>query len=161
MPQKHALFNLPEDLGFTLLEADDVAQQFETGDNRMDRFTLHDYYAWSQEPNVFVIVYKLAGKIVGVLGLELRMDHVFVLMLGRNILNAPGTGVGTKLMRLAESIGFQTGRLEVRLDSLDTSVGFYEKMGYEEYGSPFYEEGWGMLSPRRRRLEPLPSLGQF
>ncbi len=161
MPRKHALFNLPEDLGFTFLEADDAAQQFKTGDYRMDRFTLHDYYAWSQEPNVYVIVYKVAGKILGVLEVELRNDHVSVVMLGRNIPNAPRPGVGTKLMRLAESIGYQTGRLEVRLDSLDTSVGFYEKMGYEEYGSPFYEEGWGMLSPRRRRLEPLPSLGQF
>ncbi len=154
-------FNLPEDLGFTFLEANDAAQQFKTGDNRMNSFTLHDYYVWSEEPNVYVIVYKLGGKIVGVLDLELRMDHVFVLMLGRNILNAPRPGVGTKLMRLAENIGYQTGRLEVRLDSLDTSVRFYEKMGYEEYGFPFYEEGWGMLSPRRRRLEPLPSLGQF
>ncbi len=157
MTGKTAPFKLRR--GFAFIRSEDSKQGFGTGDYRMDRVTLRDYYDRSRDPDRYVIVYKVRGRIFGVMEIELRPGHVYIANLARNVPVATGS-VGGRLVRLAESIGYETGRAEVRLDSLDTAVKFYdEKMEYEEYAAPFFEEGWGTLTPKMKRLVPLPALG--
>lgn len=126
----------------------------------MDIYDLEDYYRWSIEPNSYSIVYKVEVRVWGVMNLEMREDHVYIAMLGRNVV-AVGP-VGSLLVRVAEDIARELGKPEVRLDSLDTAVIFYdEKCGYEEYADRFHEESFGVLTPKKKRLQPLPSLSSL
>ena len=149
-------FQLPE--GFKLLDQEDTSQDFSTGDLRMDTYNLEDYYQWSVEPNTYTIVYKPDEKVLGAMTIELHEDHLQIAMLGRNE-SATQRPVGSLLIRLAEDIAPQTRKDEVRLDSLDTAVVFYdEKMEYEEYAHKYFDEDFGELTPKRKRLAPPPSL---
>ena len=90
---------------------------------------------------------------LGLVRLELFNDHVLVDLIARNKLFVESERVGTKLMRLAEDIARQTGRPEVRLESVETAVGFYDdKLGYEEYEQTYEDDEYGELTPKRKKI---------
>ncbi len=157
--KRKAPFQLPE--GFVFLDQRDASQAFSTGDPRIDLYDLEDYYQWGLEPDTYTIVYKPEERILGVMTIELRPDHLYIAMLGRNETATQGP-VGTLLVRLAEDIARQTDKEEVQLDSLDTAVAFYdEKLGYEEHARKYSDDEFGELTPKKKRLEPPPSPSSF
>ncbi len=126
----------------------------------MDSYDLEDYYQWGLEPDAYTIVYKPDERILGAMSVELHADHLYIAMLGRNSV-AIGP-VGSLLVRVAEDIARELGKPEVRLDSLDTAVAFYdEKCGYEEYADRFHEEGFGLLTPKKKMLQPPSSFSSL
>ena len=142
---------LPE--GFSLLGLDDTHQEFSTETRAIDRNSLRDHYDWSLGPGRYAFVYKSGGSVLGLLRLELFNDHVLVDLIARNKLFVESERVGTKLMRLAEDIARQTGRPEVRLESVETAVGFYDdKLGYEEYEQTYEDDEYGELTPKRKKI---------
>ena len=146
---KH-LIRLPD--GFDFLSEDDFAQPFETGDIRMDRYALREYYGRSRNPNNLVIVYRPTGLIAGIIEITVHERFVAVEMLGKNA-RVEATAVGTKLMSLAEGIACQLGKDEIRLESLDTVVDWYDNwLGYVEYSEPYYDPEFGRLIPKRKPL---------
>jgi len=91
--------------------------------------------------------------VLGLLRLELLKDHVLVDLIARNRLFVESERVGTKLMRLAEDIARQTNRPEVRLESVETAIGFYDdKLGYEEYDQSYKDDEYGTLTPKRKKI---------
>ena len=146
---KHRI-RLPD--GFDFLSKDDFDQPFETGDIRMDRYALREYYGRSRNPNNLVIVYRPTGLIAGIIEITVHERFVAVEMLGKNA-RVEATAVGTKLMSLAEGIACQLGKDEIRLESLDTVVDWYDNwLGYVEYSEPYHDPEFGRLIPKRKPL---------
>jgi hypothetical protein len=100
--------------GFRFLREGDLTQRFRTGDKTMDKYVLRDYHAWSLLPDELVILYEVGGDIAGIIEMTVKEDHMMVEMLGRNTLVA-ASGVGTRLMSLAENVARQLGKGEIRL----------------------------------------------
>ena len=75
----------------------------------MDDYDLEDYYRWSIEPNSYSIVYKVEGRVWGVMNLEMREDYVYIAMLGRNVV-----AVGPVGSLLCESLRILRGNWESR-----------------------------------------------
>lgn len=138
--------------GFRFLREEDSAQPFQTGDSRMDRYMLRDYLQWSALPNDLVMLYEAKGRIAGVVEISVYDDYIAVEMLGKNIL-VDATRVGTKLMSLVENIGKQIGVNEIRLEALDSVVGWYDDvLGYEEYSGAYYDADFGRLTPKKKSI---------
>lgn len=145
-----ARIRLPD--GFRFLREEDSAQPFQTGDSRMDRYGLRDYFRWSFLPNDLVIIYEVGEKIAGLVEVTVYDDHIAVEMLGRNIL-VGATGVGTKLMNLVENIARQLGIGEIRLEALDGVVGWYDEvLSYREYADVYYDADFGKLTPKKKSI---------
>jgi hypothetical protein len=139
---------LPE--GFSFLREGDVAQPFRTGDKTMDKYVLRDYYAWSLLPDELVVLHQVAGGIAGIIEMTVNENHMMVEMVARNTLVA-ASGVGTRLMSVAENVARQLGKDEIRLESLDGVVAWYDgPLGYEEYTDRFYDPEFGWLTPKRK-----------
>jgi histone acetyltransferase (RNA polymerase elongator complex component) len=138
---------------FEILNPTDSQQEFQTGDHRMDKYTLRDYLDWNQNPNEVCIVYKQKGRVAGIIDITVYEGYIKVEMVGKNKL-VDASGVGTKLMKLAENIARQLGRAEIRLESLDTVVGFYDEyLGYSEFAEPYEDEEFGRLTPKRKFVQ--------
>ncbi len=139
---------MPE--GFRFLREGDIERPFRTGDKTMDKYALRDYHAWSLLPNELVILYEVAGDVAGIIEMTVDEDHIMIEMVARNTLVA-ASGVGTRLMSLAENVSRQLGRSEIRLESLDGVVAWYDgPLGYEEYTERFYDPEFGWLTPKRK-----------
>jgi hypothetical protein len=42
---------------------------------------------------------------------------------------------------------------EIRMDALQEVAGYYDDvLGYEEYGKPYQDPGWRLLTPKRKLL---------
>jgi len=137
---------------FRFLREGDVDQPFQTGDKRMDRYVLRDYFQWSLLPNDLVILYEIDGKLAGIVEMTVHTDYIEIEMLGRNIL-VDATGVGTKLMSFVENIARQLGRREIRLEALDSVVEWYDAvLGYEEYSDAVHDYEFGRLTPKRKSI---------
>ncbi len=136
--------------GFRFLGESDIKQPFRTGDKTMDKYVLRDYYAWSLLPNELVVLYEAAGDVAGIIEMTVNEDHIMIEMVARNTLVA-ASGVGTRLMSLAENVSRQLGKSEIRLESLDGVVAWYDgPLGYEEYTDRFYDPEFGWLTPKRK-----------
>lgn len=146
---------LPE--GFRLIRPEDVNQEFSCLEPRMDRFTLRQYYEWSLEPDALVIVREVEGKVAGVQYLTVRSGHIMLEMLARNkLLQYPGAG--GDLVRVVERIvAPQLGITEIRMEALQHVVRYYDDvLRYEEYGTPYRDPEWGLLTPKRKLLPRRP-----
>ena len=149
-PWKRAL-RLPE--GIEILNERDADQRFRTNDPRMDRYTLRDYLKWNKHSNEVCFVYKIEGVIAGILEISVSNDFITIEMVGRNVL-VQASAVGTKLMSLAENIARQLGKKEIRLESLDSVVEWYdEHLGYVEYDQPYNDSEFGRLTPKRKLMQ--------
>lgn len=149
-PDLKAWIRLPE--GFKFLREEDSDQPFTTGDSRMDRYMLRDYLQWSALPNDLVILYEAKGRVAGVVEISVYDDYIAVEMLGKNTL-VDATRVGTKLMSLVENIGRQVGIDEIRLEALDSVVGWYDDvLGYQEYADVYYDSDFGRLTPKKKSI---------
>ena len=119
----------------------------------MDSYNLHDYFAWNEPQDGLSLVYKVDDRIAGAMYISVHERYLVVEMLGKNIL-APGTHVGTKLMMLAENVAHQLGKAEIRLESLDTVVEWYDgPLGYSEYTSRTHDAEFGLLTPKRKSMQ--------
>lgn len=67
---------------------------------------------------------------------------------------ARGTGVGRAVMLELERHARELGLTEIRLHALDSARSFYDRIGYEPYGSVFLEGGREHVAMRK----PLPVL---
>jgi hypothetical protein len=142
--------------GFRFLHARDVVKPFVSGDPRMDKYTLREYHVWSELSNELVIVYTPEGEeVAGVIEIIVEKDFMIVEKVAKNLL-VEASGVGPKLMSLAEGIARVLGRKEIRLEALDTTVEWYDdKLGYVEYATVEFDEEWGELTPKRKTIEPM------
>ena len=61
-------------------------------------------------------------------------------------------GLGRQLVRFLEKNLLASGYQLVHLHARDLAVGFYEKLGYQCYGEPYFEVGIPHQSMRRRLL---------
>jgi hypothetical protein len=94
-----------------------------------------------------------SDRILGLIYFIVFDDHVYLGTIGRNVAVQYEGSVGQKLMRLLENLTRQLKRSEIKLDSLDTSVSWYDdKLGYEESGQPYSDGIWGVLTPKVKRL---------
>jgi len=145
---------LPE--GFRLLREEDINQPFSCREPHMDRYTLEDYFKWSRDPNSLVIVREIEGKVAGVIFLTVHPRHIMLEMLARNKL-LDYRGVGGDLVRVVERVvAPQLGITEIRMEALQHVVSYYDgELGYEEYGKPYQDSEWGLLTPKRKLLPEL------
>ena len=96
---------------------------------------------------------KIEGVIAGILEISVSNDFITIEMVGRNVL-VQASAVGTKLMSLAENIARQLGKKEIRLESLDSVVEWYdEHLGYVEYDQPYNGSEFGRLTPKRKLMQ--------
>ena len=119
----------------------------------MDRYNLLDYYHWSLEPDSLVIVREVEGTVVGVLQLIVHRNYLIIERVAKNkLLNYPA--VGQNLIRVVELyVAPQLKIREVRLEALQELVPYYDdRLGYEEYGTAYYDNEWGDLTPKRKFL---------
>jgi hypothetical protein len=89
--------------GFRSLSVGDVVKPFATGDSRMDSYTLKEYHVWSLQPNELVIVCLSGDQVAGIIEIIIEDDFLIVEKVAKNLL-VDASGVGTKLMSLAEGI---------------------------------------------------------
>lgn len=93
---------------------------------------LTDYAVAVREHDVWVL--EAGGRLLGVLELELRDDHVWV----ENVAVAPaeqGRGLGRRLMQHAEAEARRQGRAETRLltnERYVANIAMYTSYGYAE-----------------------------
>lgn len=142
---------LPE--GFRWLRRDDCSKPFAFGDERMDCYSLVDYYEWSLSPEALVIVREIEDTIVAIVYLTIHPGHVMIEMLARNV-SVPRKGAGAELVRLVERVVAPALRIsEVRLGALPETVRYYDDiLGYEEWGSRYHDVEWQVLTPKKKRL---------
>lgn len=142
---------LPED--FEIISERDSDQDFSTGDPRMDRYALRDYFQMNQNPNEICVVYKVEGLVAGVIDIIKSPNFLMIDKIGRNKL-VPATRVGMKLMSLVEGIARQLGVNEIRLESLDSVIGWYDgPLGYSEYDESYNDPDFGRLTPKRKFMQ--------
>ncbi len=122
----------------------------------MDRFSLSDYFDWSQEPDSLVIVREIENRVAGVLYLTVN-EYITIEMVARNKL-LDYVGVGGDLIRVVERyVAPQLGVMEVRLEALPHVVEYYDYfLGYSEYDAPYIHQEWGHLIPKRKLLAGVP-----
>ena len=122
---------------------EDAEKPFKSGDYRMDKYTLKDYYLWKLQGDL-VYVLDIDGNIAGVIDIVEEKDDLLVDMLAKNIL-VKAEKVGSRLLTFAEELAKVKGKKIVKLEALDTAEGFYKKMGYKELYKKFDKE-WGILT---------------
>jgi hypothetical protein len=143
--------------GFRPLREEDINQPFSCREPRMDRYTLEDYFKWNNDPNSLVIMREIEGKVAGVIYLTVHPRYIMLEMLARNkLLDYPG--VGGDLVRVVERVvAPQLCITEIRMEALQHVISYYDnKLGYEEYGEPYQDSEWGLLTPKRKLLPYLP-----
>lgn len=89
------------------------------------------------------------GNFQGMMTVRVQDDHVLISYLVTNPNNIrsslndhePNTmrGVGTQLLKKAEGIALLEGKKNVCLDALPSSVGFYEKLGYQKLNEDSFQ----------------------
>ncbi|HWH08161.1 MAG TPA: GNAT family N-acetyltransferase [Candidatus Thermoplasmatota archaeon] len=137
---------LPE--GYRLVAPRDAQQPFGSALG----WSLADYVRAAEEEGNVVLVREAEGRVVGILWLQPRVDHLLVEHLARDDrLSWPG--LGSEMLLLAETLAARLGVAEVRLDALDEPplVAWYASKGYEPRGARV-EAGGLRLQPMRKRL---------
>jgi hypothetical protein len=123
----------------------------------MDRYALRDYYGWSLDSDALVIAREIEGQIAGVQYLTVHPGFIMLEMLARNkLVGYPGAG--GDLVRVVEKVvAPQLGIAEIRMEALQYVVAYYDDvLGYEEYGVPYRDKEWGVLTPKRKLLPRRP-----
>ncbi len=129
---------------------EDIEKPFKSGDYRMDKYTLKDYYIWKLQGDL-VYVLDIDGNIAGVIDIIEDSESLMIDMLARNIL-VNAEKVGSRLLNFAEDLAKIKGKKIVKLEALDTAIGFYKKMGYREIYKKIDKE-WGLLTLMEKEIE--------
>lgn len=132
----------------------DIKKKFRTGEPLMDRFSLEDYYRWSQGENSIVFVIESGNEISAICHLLVFEKKIMLNMLARNILIS-AHGAGTSLLSFVE--GFASNVLgihEITLESLDREnlLRFYQKRGFVMQKPAVEDKKWGKLYPMLKRI---------
>nr|WP_280956836.1 GNAT family N-acetyltransferase [Acidianus hospitalis] len=129
---------------------EDIEKPFKSGDYRMDKYSLRDYYLWKLQGDL-VYVLDIDGNIAGVIDIVENNDSLLIDMLARNIL-VKAEKVGSRLLDFAEYLAKIKGKKLIKLEALDTAIEFYKKMGYKEVYKRFDKE-WGLLTVMEKKIE--------
>jgi len=128
---------------------EDAEKPFKSGDYRMDKYSLKDYYLWKLQGDL-VYVLEVDGNIAGVIDIVEKEDSLLIDMLARNTL-VKAEKVGSRLLDFAEYLAKIKGKKLVKLEALNTAIGFYKKMGYKEVYKRFDKE-WGILTVMEKEI---------
>jgi len=128
---------------------EDAEKPFKSGDYRMDKYSLKDYYLWKLQGDL-VYVLDVDGNIAGVIDIVEKEDSLLIDMLARNTL-VKAEKVGSRLLDFAEYLAKIKGKKLVKLEALNTAIGFYKKMGYKEVYKRFDKE-WGILTVMEKEI---------
>ncbi|PVU74764.1 hypothetical protein DDW13_06240 [Acidianus hospitalis] len=128
---------------------EDAEKPFKSGDYRMDKYSLKDYYLWKLQGDL-VYVLDVDGNIAGVIDIVEKEDSLLIDMLARNNL-VKAEKVGSRLLDFAEYLAKIKGKKLVKLEALNTAIGFYKKMGYKEVYKRFDKE-WGILTVMEKEI---------
>jgi GNAT superfamily N-acetyltransferase len=128
---------------------EDAEKPFKSGDYRMDKYSLKDYYLWKLQGDL-VYVLEVDGNIAGVIDIVEKEDNLLIDMLARNTL-VKAEKVGSRLLDFAEYLAKIKGKKLVKLEALNTAIGFYKKMGYKEVYKRFDKE-WGILTVMEKEI---------
>ena len=90
-----------------------------------------------QDPCAVHVLAEMDGQFVGT-GRMLGDGHIGRLAV---LKSARGRGVGKKLVQKLLDVAGQQGGGRVFLGAQEHAVGFYEKLGFQKYGSPYEEAG--------------------
>jgi len=128
---------------------EDAEKPFKSGDYRMDKYSLKDYYLWKLQGDL-VYVLDVDGNIAGVIDIVEKEDSLLIDMLARNTL-VKAEKVGSRLLDFAEYLAKIKGKKLVKLEALNTAIGFYKKMGYKEVYKRFDKE-WGIITVMEKEI---------
>ena len=152
---RHQL-TLPD--GYRWITEDDVFKEFDCFDPRMKKYSLADYYQWSLKTNALVLVREVENKIFGVAYLTVTKDYLMLEMLARNSLE-DSQGSGENMLRVIFNvICVKLSISEVRLEAIQGAVFYYdeyliENLRFKEYDKPYFDEEWGMLTPKKKMVK--------
>ena len=104
-----------------------------------------------QDPGAVHVLAKINGQFVGT-GRVLGDGHIGRLAV---LKCARGKGVGEKLVLKLMEIAGGKGMKRVFLGAQEHAVGFYEKLGFLKYGSPYEEAGIRHLHMEKIIQSPL------
>ena len=102
-----------------------------------------------------LLVAQTEGQIIGFGGIDLNaLEQVKWLYL---LPQYQGAGVGSKILRQLESIGWEAGCDSLRLHSAPQAVEFYRRQGYREVGATEHlrHDHEGVEMVKERRTQPL------
>ncbi len=138
--------------GFRYVTYHDTAHDLKSFVSEMDRYTLEDYYQWSQDPDSLVIIREIEEKIAAVVLVTVHDDYLMVEMLVRNKLHSYRGAAGDLVILVERLIAPYYGKSQVRLEAMSQVVTYYRSRGYEIFGKPYNDDNWGELTPMRKRL---------
>ncbi|MBQ8568735.1 MAG: GNAT family N-acetyltransferase [Oscillospiraceae bacterium] len=61
-----------------------------------------------------------------------------------------GTGIGARVMSVLEKVAAEKGATGVFLSAQLTAAGFYERLGYEQYGDVYPDEGVPHIAMKKK-----------
>lgn len=135
--------------GYRYIKNSDTKYLIISGDSRVDWYSLNDYLQWDIEGS-YVIVHIYNRRPIAVMRLIIEERYVLLDMLAIDHAHQK-QGIGRNLVRLAERITCKLGKNIIKLEALDTSVGFYSRLGFKELPSRNDLE-WGLLTPMEKQL---------
>ena len=84
---------------------------------------------------------RVNGKIVGTAMLAPDKNCVVYLHMVAMLPQARGFGFAARMIRYCEGIASGLGYTEIKLDSREKAIGFYENLGYKSHGEFFEQVG--------------------
>lgn len=125
---------------------------FTCGDNRMDSFSLRDYYNWSQDS--YVLVFEENNKVTGVMRLKEyentnpHLNYIFVDMFA---VRQGYNGLGRVMEKMVVEAARELKKRIISLSSLDNAVGFWSNCGYSKCDLEYLaNHNWGYLTPMEK-----------
>ncbi len=107
---------------FRYIRPTDCDLELKSGDSRMDKYTLTDYYRWSLQQDNLVILRTKRGTPLAVMRLIIRGGYISLDMLASNQ-NYQHQGLGTEMLTLlGKIIAPFFDKTEVRLEALSVVV---------------------------------------
>ena len=79
------------------------------------------------------------GKVIGCVLCKVAKEKVIKLRQMAVADHWQGKGVGKMLIENAENNARENGFEKIELHARQNAIAFYEKLGYKQYGAPFYE----------------------
>jgi ribosomal protein S18 acetylase RimI-like enzyme len=121
-----------------------------SGNSRMDRYSLDYYLEAANKSNNYVVVKIHSGKPVAIMLLMSKEQNMLLAMLSVDR-EYQGQGIGTDLLRLAEVLACKLMKKFLRIEALDTSIGFYVGLGFKMLYSEQDSE-WGIITHMEKQL---------
>lgn len=135
--------------GYRYIKDSDVKYMIESGNSKVDRYSLLEYLQWDKEGS-YVIVNISDERPAAVMQLVVEEQCILLDMLSVDH-RYQRQGIGTNLVFLAEKLTCELGKNLLKLESLDTSVEFYAEFGFRKL---YLEQDsyWGTITHMEKQL---------